>query len=179
MKSQSVPEIPTAMGHHVFVVHVDPRIQDHWNLIDRVTAVSSAGDFGASFVRVADHSLEITWMYPNFDGVHESRFPYRPDRRRLTDSRARGSVQNAPHWRHPKGTIPRRGILVRAAKKHLHCECVQPQAGTFDRSELTELPVRAAELFEDPKGARTEHRNTYPDNRPRARYGSLLRPNYE
>ena len=57
------------MGHHVFVVHVDPRIQDHWNLINRVTAVSSAGDLGAPFAGVVDHSLEIIGMHADFDGA--------------------------------------------------------------------------------------------------------------
>jgi hypothetical protein len=72
----SVPELRTAaMGHHVVAADIQPRIQDHRQLIDQVTAVSSAGDLGASFLRVADHSLEITWMYPNFDGVHERDSP--------------------------------------------------------------------------------------------------------
>jgi len=69
------------MGHHVLVVRVDPRVQDHWNLINRVTAVSSAGDSGAPFLRVADHSLEIEWMDADFDGVHGRDFPNRPNRR--------------------------------------------------------------------------------------------------
>jgi hypothetical protein len=52
------------------VFDIEPRIHDHWHLIDQVTAVGSARDPGASFLRIADHSLEISWMYSDFDSVH-------------------------------------------------------------------------------------------------------------
>jgi hypothetical protein len=52
-------------------------------------------------------------------------------------------------------------LVVRATKR-LHCDFTHSgRQAPFDRAELIESPVGAAEFFENPKGDRTEHQSTY------------------